>query len=185
MIMCKCYFHSINCDWRRIFNALLSALFDFDDHALQLLILFSILVFSILALARFEILCARSSRSSLTEIECIQRQRWSVKHDRDARCVHSCLSRSLSRRNEACGWKIFWYPIDVGSGFATPSTTSLLRDAWSADKKKRTPRKHNGASENDPRFLRYCGCALGTTPSRFPSRTVTLGAACRRDKFHP
>lgn len=35
-------------------------------------------------------------------------------------------------------------------------------------KKKRTPRKHNGASENDPRFLRHCSCALGTTPSRFP-----------------
>lgn len=139
--------------------------FDFDHRALQLLILFSILVFSILALARFKILCARSSRSALTEMECIQRQRWSVKHDRDARCVHPCLSRSLSRRSEACGWKIFWYPIDVGSGFATPS---LLRDASSADKKKCTPRKHNGASENDPRFLRHCSCALGTTPSRFP-----------------
>lgn len=54
-----------------------------------------------------------------------------------------------------------------------PPPPSLLRDASSADKKKCTPRKHNG--ENDPRFLRHCSCALGTTPSRSSSRTVTVG----------
>lgn len=87
--------------------------------------------------------------------------------------------------------KYFGIPIDVGGGFATPSSLSPSRCVVGGQKKKkrkkRTPRKHNGASENDPRFLRHCDCnTLGNgSPSRFSSRAVTHGAACRRDKFHP
>lgn len=90
---------------------------------------------------------------------------------------------------KACGWKIFWYPIDVVVS-QLPAPPSLLRDAWSADKKKNARRVNTMARSKT--ILDFFGIVAALweqlPPSplpSFPSCAVTLGAACRRDKFHP